>query len=297
MKQPFFSIIIPTYNRASFIGNALNSLLTQSFQDFEIIVVDDGSVDETQSVVSECNNDKIKYYKIENVERGGARNYGAKKAEGVFINFIDSDDQVYPHHLEVAHALCNNNQGITIFHLAYDVKDENLKTLKTVSNLRNINKNIVKGNVLSCNGVFIKRADFLNNPFKEDRELSSLEDWELWIRMSSRYTFFNSNVVTSTILHHNSRSVLHPDIERIEKKAHSFIRHVSQDAINKRYYGDELKKAIASVNTYTSLHILMANGSRRDALKYLMRGINHNIMEIFRVRFLVILKMMLRIKF
>ena len=90
MHNIFFSIVIPTYNRAKFIDKAIASLLNQKYEDFEVIVVDDGSTDNTEEVVKSFNNNKVKYYKKENQERGAARNYGAKLAKGEYINFFDS---------------------------------------------------------------------------------------------------------------------------------------------------------------------------------------------------------------
>jgi glycosyltransferase involved in cell wall biosynthesis len=99
--NPFFSIIIPTYNRAHLIGNTIQSVLSQSYPHFEIIVVDDGSTDNTEDVIASFDSPKIRYIKIKNSERGYARNYGAKQAKGEWLYFLDSDDKLYPNHLEV----------------------------------------------------------------------------------------------------------------------------------------------------------------------------------------------------
>jgi glycosyltransferase involved in cell wall biosynthesis len=96
----FFSIIIPTYNREKEISRALNSVLTQTFQDFEIIVVDDGSTDNTESVVLSFNDIRIKYIKQDNSGATAARNYGIRNSSGQYIAFLDSDDMWYPTFLE-----------------------------------------------------------------------------------------------------------------------------------------------------------------------------------------------------
>jgi len=92
MSQPLVSVIIPVFNRAKVIKRAVISVLEQSFQDFECIVVDDGSEDETESVLREFAN-KIKVIKTENRGVSAARNLGAAQAEGTFIAFLDSDDE------------------------------------------------------------------------------------------------------------------------------------------------------------------------------------------------------------
>src|SRR5690554_6195096 len=101
-KSPFFSIVIPTYNRAEIIGETIQSVINQSFSDFELLIVDDGGTDETDKVVATFPDKRITYFKKENAERGAARNFGANKSKGKYLNFLDSDDLLYPNHLETA---------------------------------------------------------------------------------------------------------------------------------------------------------------------------------------------------
>ncbi|MBR2141974.1 glycosyltransferase family A protein, partial [Anaerovibrio sp.] len=98
--MPLFSVIIPTYNRERVIGKTIQSVLNQTNQDFEIIVVDDGSKDNTKSVVVNFQSDKIKYYYQQNQGAQVARNYGLSKATGDYVCFLDSDDVWLPSFLE-----------------------------------------------------------------------------------------------------------------------------------------------------------------------------------------------------
>ena len=99
MENLLVSVIIPTFNRAEVISRAVNSVLNQTFKDFECIVVDDGSTDETGSVL--CGfADKIKVVKTENRGVSAARNTGAKLAKGKYIAFLDSDDEWRPQKLQ-----------------------------------------------------------------------------------------------------------------------------------------------------------------------------------------------------
>src|SRR5687768_2380273 len=100
-----FSVIIPTYNRADRIGAAIDSVLKQTYTNFEIIVVDDGSTDNTDEVVAEFTDPRIRYYKKKNEERNIARNFGVSQSKGAYVNFLDSDDTVFDHHLEEAKQL------------------------------------------------------------------------------------------------------------------------------------------------------------------------------------------------
>ena len=99
MFEPLVSVVIPTFNREKVVGRAVNSVLNQSFRDFECIVVDDGSTDETGSVLRGFA-DKIKVIKTENRGVSAARNTGAKLAVGKYIAFLDSDDEWKPQKLQ-----------------------------------------------------------------------------------------------------------------------------------------------------------------------------------------------------
>lgn len=89
---PIFSVVIPAYNRAKIISRALDSVLAQTFTDYEIIIIDDGSNDELKSICDSYNNDKIYYFYQENSGQCVARNSGIEKSRGYYISFLDSDD-------------------------------------------------------------------------------------------------------------------------------------------------------------------------------------------------------------
>jgi glycosyltransferase involved in cell wall biosynthesis len=93
------SVVIPTYNSAHLLDDALQSVLEQTYKDFEIIVVDDGSTDNTSEVVSKYN-DKLHYFRVDNRGPAKARNYGISKATGKYIAFLDADDKWLPTKLE-----------------------------------------------------------------------------------------------------------------------------------------------------------------------------------------------------
>ena len=95
----FFSVVIPVYNRAGLLGQALASVLAQSEQDFEIVVVDDGSRDDPKAVVDALGDPRIRFVRQDNRGGGAARNTGIREAQGRFIAFLDSDDAFLQGHL------------------------------------------------------------------------------------------------------------------------------------------------------------------------------------------------------
>jgi glycosyltransferase involved in cell wall biosynthesis len=100
MAAPKVSVIIPTYNRANLIAQAIDSVLKQTFTDFEIIVVDDGSTDDTAAAVK-AYGDRVRYVWTPNGGTGHARNVGMQHAQGMYFTFLDSDDLFYPYALEL----------------------------------------------------------------------------------------------------------------------------------------------------------------------------------------------------
>ena len=101
LMNPFFTIIIPTFNRSYCIGKAIESVLHQSFEDWELVIIDDGSTVDTKSVVLKYSDQRIYYYYKNHEERSAARNFGIKKAKGSFVCFLDSDDEYLSGFLEL----------------------------------------------------------------------------------------------------------------------------------------------------------------------------------------------------
>src|SRR6266571_4199886 len=107
--MPLFSIIIPTYNRASLLPHTLNSVWGQSFSDFEVIVVDDGSTDATHQLLSGYQG-RLRVFPQNNRGPGAARNLGASRASGDYLAFLDSDDVWLPWTLETYRRVISRSQ-------------------------------------------------------------------------------------------------------------------------------------------------------------------------------------------
>lgn len=122
---PFFSLIIPTYNRREHLQNTLDSVFAQTFTDFELIVVDDGSTDGTQQwVESQYTDERLRYFYKQNEERSVARNTGIRHANGEFIFFLDSDDELLPEHFAVLHQKINDHPGVHRFATKFMIRTE-----------------------------------------------------------------------------------------------------------------------------------------------------------------------------
>ena len=112
MKSPTISVIIPTYNAAKYLSTTIKSVLDQTFKDFELIIIDDGSTDNTKEIVKTFNDSRLKYYYQSNQERCRARNKGILESKGKFISFLDADDCYYKHKLKYLLEFLNKNPQI-----------------------------------------------------------------------------------------------------------------------------------------------------------------------------------------
>lgn len=270
----FFSIIIPTYNRAHLITYTLDSIRNQYFKEYEVIIVDDGSNDNTKEVVE--NYIKINsllnwcyYFKV-NEERGAARNYGTKLAKGKYINWFDSDDLAIENHLNIAKEFYLKLDSPEVFHLAYKFTTPNGELIRNVNNFSSTNNyKLIIGNNLSCNGVFVRSDIALQNLFNEDRELSASEDYELWIRLAAKYTIHCSNTVTSIIIQHDERSVLtmkNPD--KLINRFSLFLRYINNNEEVLKFIGKNHGYFMMKNNLLLSVD-LAANGNTSKSFKYL----------------------------
>ncbi len=263
-EKPYFTVVIPTYNRAGFIADTLQSVFAQTYSSFEVLVVDDGSTDETEAVVGSLNDRRLHYWKKENAERGAARNYGIQRAKGQYITFLDSDDLFYAHHLQTAYDFIQNNNYPEIFHLGYEMKTADGQVLSRVTNRKgDLNRSLLKGNSLSCIGVFVQHAVMQANLFEEDRRMAGSEDWELWVRMASRYTIAYSNAVTACMIHHDSRSVITINEEKLITRILLAASRLQADEPFMARYGKQLPLVLAHLYLYIALHLAMSNNKKQ----------------------------------
>lgn len=204
--MPFFSVIIPTYNRATLINGAIDSVLAQKFTNFELIIVDDGSTDNTKEVVDTYTDERINYVYQENGERGKARNVGVRNAKGKYVFFLDSDDLIYPNHLQHAYEKITALNCPVFFHVRYgELYPDGRFKVKPLSQTH-LQKNILRQNKFACQ-FFLIRETALQFPFSEDKDLKIGEDWEVVLKIAVRHKLYFSNEPLGAIVHHGNRSM------------------------------------------------------------------------------------------
>lgn len=173
------SIIIPTYNSQNSICRAIDSCLNQTYKDIEIIVIDDGSTDNTKEILQKYSDEpRLKYIYQENQERSVARNNGLNIAKGDLIQFLDSDDVIHTNKLEKQVNFLYYNQTHVMVYCGSEYKDENDKVISTLEKKYegNIQKKLLRGNFMTIHSPLIRK-----NNIRFSQELNMLEDWEYWI--------------------------------------------------------------------------------------------------------------------
>ncbi len=191
--MPKFSIIIPLYNKEKYIENTLKSVLKQTFQDFEILIINDGSTDRSVELVNQIQDDRIKLVHQENQGVSVARNNGIKLAEAEYICFLDADDYWYPHFLETFHDLIEKYKNQSVFSAVFEVETQ-WNTFTSLYSIDDSKEDLIvdffeaskKETVLwtSCavfkKSVFEKVGDF-------DSTIKIAQDTDLWIRIGLEF--------------------------------------------------------------------------------------------------------------
>jgi glycosyltransferase involved in cell wall biosynthesis len=194
--HPTVSVVIPTYNRAALIARSIQSVLNQSYADFELIVIDDGSTDETEGVVARFFDLRINYVRLaSNAGVSAARNVGIRISKGKFIAFQDSDDEWLSDNLAKHMSVFERsprNLGVVYSDMHRILKDGSVRyhasPTVVAGRLINPTTQFYEVCMLGSQSVVIKR-ECLDATGYFNEELPALEDLELFIRLSKRFDF------------------------------------------------------------------------------------------------------------
>jgi glycosyltransferase involved in cell wall biosynthesis len=276
-SDPFFSVIIPTHNRQAFIGTTIQAFLNQTETDFELLIVDDGSTDNTAEVVKSVTDERIRYIPIANSERAVARNTGAAAARGRYVNFFDSDDLPKPNHLAEGRATIDSASNPPWAAVNYEILFRESK--RTQPNPRfkpSLREDILMGSTVHINGVFVRRDVAQNNPFDERPALIAAEDWELWLRLAARHPIAYSNQRTYYLVQHPDRSVNAVDKAKLKARMNAVVDCVRADERFQAYFGPRQSRVRAFCNAYIALHLALSKRHRAEAFAYWWRAVFSN---------------------
>lgn len=191
--MPKVSIIMPTYNRGWIIERAIKSVLAQTFADFELIIIDDASTDNTKDVLSKFDDPRIyTEFLSENKKVSAVRNIGVQKAQGEFIAYLDTDNLWYPQFLEVMLSELTDEYVLAYSGQNLFLVDGNKENPQIISRkIRNDSYNpiwLLKGNYIDINSVMHTKK-IVEEIGMFDENLSTCEDWDLFARIAIKYPF------------------------------------------------------------------------------------------------------------
>lgn len=208
--MPVFTVIIPLYNKELYIAKTLESVFSQSFTDFEVIVIDDGSTDGSAAMVKQFNDPRLQYFYKTNGGVSSARNTGISLAKATFIAFIDADDLWEPNHLEEFFKLQLDFPQAGLLAARYELKFSEKRIVKPhfknlPENFRGIVPDFFEANltyrVVTASSVAIKTG-ILKATGLFNTGLSNGEDNDMWTRIALNYPVAISNMYTALYNHH-----------------------------------------------------------------------------------------------
>jgi glycosyltransferase involved in cell wall biosynthesis len=288
----FFSIVIPTYNRQKLLSSSITSVLDQTFTDYELIIVDDGSTDNTEAFIKTFTNPKIHYIKTENFGVAHARNVGIKSALGNYISFLDSDDFLQTDHLQVAFDEVEKNNQPEVIHLNFSWGLEDGSSAQKNNLPKKLPEDIFKSCSLHVNCVFIRKDVALINLFNENRELMFAEDWDFFIKLSVHHNIIFKDQTTAYLVNHEDRSMRNFNELVWAKRRDQLIKSLKNDKIINAKYPHKLKQVSAHMNSLIALNLAI-NGSKKSCLNYLKIVFKEHKAELFTKRFLATIKYLL----
>ncbi len=223
------SIIIPTYNRAKILPRAINSILGQSYKDFELIVVDDCSSDNTDDVMKSFTDPRIRYIKhAQNKGGAAARNTGIKSAQREYVAFLDSDDEWQSEKLtKQVFKIVNSSDETGLVFCLFKTIDSVKKDERLYSVYKNeaTQAKILTRNFIGTFSVVLIKKKFLDMVGGVDESLTSCQDWDLYVRLSRvcQFDFMNEALVkyyssrSKNQISHNKRAIVLGYTRFIEK--------------------------------------------------------------------------------
>jgi GalNAc5-diNAcBac-PP-undecaprenol beta-1,3-glucosyltransferase len=267
----FFSIVIPTYNRAHLIVPTIQSVLDQDFPDFEILIIDDGSTDDTEEVIETVfgHHEKIYYIRKKNEERSIARNTGFQLAKGEYVIFFDSDDLLLPYYLTTLYEAIEKYPDCNFFATKYQIATNGEVSMNEIKDLAEgfyDYRLLLRGSIFGTM-VCVKRQ--IPNFYPFPPEFNMCEDWIFNMLNLKEHKIYLIDKVGMTIVNHDTRSMANNQ-KAIEGrlKAMQFIKEKISFA------HQEAKELVGYSYQFCATHSYI-DGRRKQALLFWFKTVKN----------------------
>lgn len=284
--SPFFSIIVPTYNPPDLVFRTLDSVLDQSFRDYEILVIDDCSPqDVSVKLARYIQAGQIRYVRNErNAERAVTRNHGLREARGQWATFLDHDDLMYPSCLDEAHRFITSHPDIRFVHNLNELVDPLGKPLRKyrVSLTSDPAWDIVNGNFLACIGAYVRRDVFEKVQFDESIDLLWSEDYEYWLRVLAHTEKLGRiEKINSGIVEHPGRTVHRVALERTVRRAQYIIQKVRSDAACTGFYSETYLNRFEAISYLVVAMAFESAAQYGSSARFLLKTLGADLTVLF----------------
>lgn len=260
--MPYFSIVIPVYNKENFVAKTVKSVLNQTFNDFEIIIVNDGSTDQSEAEISALKDSRIRYYSKKNEGVAFARNFGIQKASSDFICFLDADDYWYPNFLETMHNFISKHPEQKVFASAIEIETKNncIKahySIPKTSEFEIVNffEASQKECVLWTSSVCIHKS-VLEEVGIFDTNIKHGEDTELWVRIGLKYPIVFIRKILARYVY---------DIESVSRNSNYFFEQYTFDKYALEEKKNPALKKYMDLNRFSAVIKCNLNGDLKTA--------------------------------
>jgi glycosyltransferase involved in cell wall biosynthesis len=274
--MPLISIIVPVYNGEKTIRETIQSISNQSFIDWELIVINDGSTDSTEEVVKEIDDERLRIFSYTNAGVAASRNRGLSHANGEFVSFIDADDIWTKNKLESQLKSIRDSDDAAVAYSWTDYIDENgtiVKSGRRATNVGDVYSKLLIYNFLENGSNPLIRRAALTNVGGFDESLNAAQDWDMWLRLAAHYNFVV--VPEVQILYRLSLNSMSTNVKRLEAASLAVIERAFFDP--KAASVQHLKKhSLAHLYLYLTFKALEAHPAKQDswlALQFLWKCI------------------------
>ncbi|MGB5962823.1 MAG: glycosyltransferase [Coleofasciculaceae cyanobacterium] len=288
--MPTISVIIPVYNGEKTIKETIMSVLNQTFENFELIIINDGSNDATLEIVQAIKDHKIKVFSYQNSGLSASRNRGLTKAEGEFISFIDADDLWTPNKLELQLKALQNNPQAAVAYSWTDWIDQSGQFLRAGGHIT-VNGNayeklLIRDFIESGSNPLIKKQA-LDEVGDFDQSVTPPEDWDMWLRLAAKYEFITVEV--PQILYRISPNSASFDIEKMEAGSLKVIQRVFSQSPELAHLK---QKTLASRYNYLTFKALGGHLNRKNGLtaaRFLLQAVKYDLSLLGRTKIMLII--------
>ncbi|MEM0542794.1 glycosyltransferase [Flavobacterium sp. j3] len=260
--MPTFSIVIPVFNKEKFVAKTVESVLNQTFSDYEIIVINDGSTDASENIIQQFNDNRIRYFSKKNEGVAVARNFGIEKSSADFICFLDADDYWFPRFLETMNQYIQKLPEQKVFACAIEIETKKKSFAATYSIDKKSDYEIVnffeasqKECVLWTSSVAIHKSVFEKVGYF-DTKIKHGEDTELWIRIGLEYPIVFINKVLARYVF---------DVDSISRKWNYFFEAYTFDKYALQEKNNPKLKQYLDLNRFSAVIKCHLNGDWKTA--------------------------------